>query len=235
MNGLCTVGLVFAAVLFAWPATAQSNVPATDDLLSETESGVSYVLEGKWLDPKGSYWEPRRGARVELAANWGGEAAFSALAPDRLPTIGGTTLQGLLRYYPVDRLAIVVGTRSYFGIDNVTAAGTTASSVLSAVTGIRYDLVRENRFSLLWDLYSGPSLYSFGSLLSFQPSTYALGGEMGTAIALCYTLGPFTAELRGVIGGRAGASSSPFQRSDDVGPFSALYAGADLGATWSRQ
>ena len=100
---------------------------------------------------------------------------------------------------------------------------------------MRYDLVRENRFSLLWDLYSGPSLYVFADLPAVSTTAVAIGGEMGTALAMRYSIGPFTGEARGVVGGRAGASSSPFQRAGDAGPFSALYAGFDVGATWSLQ
>jgi hypothetical protein len=167
----------------------------------------------------------------------GGEGAFSGFAPDRLPSVGGITFQSVGRYYPVDRLAVVAGGRGYFGLDGVPATGTTASTVFSTVTGVRYDLVRENRFSLLWDLYSGPSVYVFTDFVStkIEQTAYAIGGEMGSGLTLRYTLGPFTGELRGLVGGRAGATSNPFQRADGSGPFSALYIGVDSGVTWSIQ
>lgn len=199
------------------------------------EDMLAHAVSGTWLDPQDPYWVPRRGQRVEIGVQLGGEGAGSALSTDELPTIGGAALTALARYYPVDRLAVVVGVRSYFGLDGIPAAGTTASTVASLLSGVRYDLVRENRFSLLWDLYSGPSLYVFADLGTSKPSDVAIGGEMGTGIALCYSVGPLTGEARGIVGGRAGASSSPFQRAGDAGPFSAVYAGIDLGLTWSMR
>lgn len=198
---------------------------------------VANLFAGTWLDPEEPYWDPRRGERIEVGLNLGGEGAFSALSPDKLPSIGGVVLNAVVRYYPVDRLAVVLGGRTYLGVDGVPATGTTASSVASLITGIRYDLVRENRFSLLWDLYSGPSLYVFADLpeLDAAVASVALGGEMGTGLAMRYSIGPLTGEARGLVGGRAGASSTPFQRAGDAGPFSSVYAGFDLGLTWSFQ
>lgn len=231
-------------VLVASPVLAEAAAPAADE--AEAKSApldhlVDDALAGAWLDPNDPAWAPRRGERFELSFFFGGEGAFSALSTDKLPTIGGVVVDMLARYYPVDRLAVVVGGRGYAGLDGVPATGTTASSVVSLITGIRYDLVRENRFSLLWDLYSGPSLYVFSglptSLLGDDDtsitSATALGGELGTALAMRYSIGPFTGEVRGLVGGRAGASSTPFQRAYDAGPFSAVYAGLDLGVTWS--
>ena len=224
------------------PSDDESAVPAPDarDQHKASPSKLDALLDdafaGRWLDPKDEYWRPRRGQRLELGAFLGGEAAFSAVeAATKLPSIGGMVLTGVGRYYPVDRLAVVFGGRTYLGLDGVPAAGTTASSVISLITGIRYDLVREVRFSLLWDLYSGPSLYVFADLPSATTTAVAIGGEMGSALALRYSVGPLTGEARGVIGARAGASSTPFQRAGDAGPFSALYAGVDIGLTWSYQ
>lgn len=218
------------------PSTDDENVAAAADVLSLGLDGlIEHAFAGTWLDPQDPYWSPRRGQRVELGVQIGGEAAGSALSTDKLPTIGGAPVTALARYYPVDRLAVVAGVRSYFGLDGSPAAGTTASTVASLLTGIRYDLVRENRFSLLWDLYSGPSLYVFADLGTPKPSNVALGGEMGTGLALCYSVGPLTGELRGLVGGRAGAASSPFQRAGDAGPFSAVYAGIEVGVTWSKR
>jgi hypothetical protein len=207
------------------------------------DSIVDDLLTGAWLDPDAPFWDPRRGERIELAVFLGGEGAMTGFAPDRLPTLGGGNVDVVVRYYPVDRLAVVLGGRAYHGLDGVPAPGTTAASVLTGMTGVRYDLVRENRFSLLWDLYSGPSVYLFSDLvtatndaLTTGEPKYSLGGEMGTALALRYSLGPFTGELRGLFGGRAGATVSTFDRGDAAvgsGPFSALYSGLDLGVTWS--
>lgn len=207
-----------------------------------TDSVIDDILTGAWLDPDDPFWAPRRGERFELSLLLGGEGSLGGVAPDKLPTLGGVVVNGIVRYYPVDRLAVIIGGRAYFGLDGAPATGTTASSVVSAITGVRYDLVREKRFSLLWDLYSGPSLYVFADIageddsLSTGAPVYSVGGEMGTALAMRYSLGPFTGELRGLVGGRAGATASPFQRSGyegGSGPFSSLYAGLDFGATWS--
>ena len=93
------------------------------------------------------------------------------------------------------------------------------------------DPALENRFSLLWDIYSGPAVFVVSNLVE-QPTT-ALGIEAGTALALRYTLGPLTGEARGVVGGRAGATTTPFPEAEEGGPFSLLYAGGELGLTWS--
>lgn len=243
---ICYAAGVRVALLLCWVLVTSLAMPARavdrEEIGEATDSVIDDILTGAWLDPQDPYWTPRRGQRLELAVRLGGEASFAALAPDRLPAIGGVVVDGVVRYYPVDRLAVIIGVRSYFGVDGIPAAGTTASTVVSGITGVRYDLVREKRFSLLWDLYSGPSLFAVGELdrvadnLIVAASNLSVGGEMGTALAMRYSLGPFTGELRGLVGGRAGASASPFSRPGDAGgsgPFSALYAGADLGVTWS--
>jgi len=230
------------ALLLTLLAAAPAAAVDKEEVGEAADSVIDDILTGAWLDPKDPYWLPRRGQRLELGLRLGGEGSFTALAPDKLPTIGGVVFDGVVRYYPVDRLAVIIGLRSYFGLDGVPASGTTASTVISGITGVRYDLVREKRFSLLWDLYSGPSVYVFSDLTRVADdffvgaSELSVGGEMGTALALRYSLGPFTGELRGLVGGRAGASASPFSRpgaEGGSGPFSALYAGADLGVTWS--
>ncbi len=227
---MLVTGLAVATPARAAPPAQGTEAPHPDDL----ESLARGALAGTWLDPQDPEWAPRRGARWELSALVGGEGAFEALQSDTLPTIGGVVLNLLARYYPVDRLAIVLGARGYGGLDGVPAAGTTASTVVSAITGVRYDLVREGRFSLLWDLYSGPSLYLFGDVAQFtNTSAFAIGGEMGTALAFRYSIGPVTGEARGLVGGRAGATANPFQRANAAGPFSAVYAGIDVGGTWS--
>ncbi|MBM4282758.1 MAG: hypothetical protein FJ137_19075 [Deltaproteobacteria bacterium] len=228
------------------PASAalRPAAPVDTSVTTGANDFVDDLLTGAWLDPADPFWAPRRGERLELALFVGGEGASSGVVPDRLPTLGGLNVDTALRYYPVDRLAVVLGGRMYLGLDGVPAPGTTAATVLSATTGVRYDLVRENRFSLLWDLYSGPSLYLFSDLataaddaLTAKALRYSIGGEMGTALALRYSLGPFTGELRGLFGGRAGSAVSSFRREDDgavvSGPFSSLYTGVDVGVTWS--
>ena len=232
-----------AVALVTLLASSTASAVEKEAVGEATDSVIDDILTGAWLDPADPFWAPRRGERFELGLRLGGEGSVSALAPDRLPTVGGLVLDGVVRYYPVDRLAVIVGGRAYLGLDGVPASGTTAGTVISGITGVRYDLVRENRFSLLWDLYSGPSVYVFADLnkdandlFTASAPELSVGGEMGTALALRYSLGPFTGELRGLVGGRAGASASPFSRAGDAGgsgPFSALYAGLDLGATWS--
>ncbi|MCC7070570.1 MAG: hypothetical protein IT383_04565 [Deltaproteobacteria bacterium] len=223
---LCA-GAVALPAQAAEPAGAPAEPIDVEALLRDTFAGT-------WLDPQEPEWAPRRGERWEASVLIGGEGAFEALQSDALPTIGGVVVNLLGRYYPVDRLAVVFGVRGYGGLDGAPASGTTASTVLSAVTGVRYDLVREGRFSLLWDLYSGPSLYGFADLAALTDVTaLAIGGEMGTALAFRYSIGPFTGEARGLVGGRAGATANPFQRAYDAGPFSAVYAGVDVGGTWS--
>jgi hypothetical protein len=229
-------------LVVAMLTAASAGAVEKEEVGDVTDSVVDDILTGAWLDPDDPFWAPRRGERFELSLLLGGEGSLGAVAPDKLPTIGGVVVNGIGRYYPVDRLAVIFGGRAYFGLDGAPASGTTASSVVSGITGVRYDLVRENRFSLLWDLYSGPSLYVFAdlvgddSLSTTGETIISVGGEMGTALAMRYSLGPFTGEVRGLVGGRAGASASPFQRSGydgGSGPFSSLYAGLDFGATWS--
>lgn len=214
-----------------------------DEVGEVTDSVVDDILTGAWLDPKDPYWLPRRGNRFELSLLLGAEGALGSVAPDRLPTLGGVVVNPIVRYYPVDRLAVIVGARGYLGLDNGSfATGTKSLTVVTGVTGVRYDLVRENRFSLLWDLYSGPSVFvatdvvAAAGALTTGESVFSVGGEMGTGLTMRYSLGPFTGEVRGCMGGRAGASATPFSRSVDEGqsgPSSALYAGVDVGATWS--
>jgi hypothetical protein len=233
---LASLALTVAVVVAAQepPVADDDDAPAAPAV--DADSLIDDLFAGRWLDPVDPYWKPRRGERFELSLFLGGEGAFEGMSLSQpLPTIGGMTLTGLGRYYPVDRLAVVFGGRTYIGLDGIPATGTTASSVISLITGVRYDLVRENRFSLMWDLFSGPSIYVFADLPTVAATAVAVGGEMGSSLALRYSIGPFTGEARGVVGGRAGASSNPFQRSGDAGPFSSMYAGIDLGATWSLQ
>ena len=240
MSSRMLLRLVVMVVVLA-PSLAARAVER-DDIGDAADSVINDLLTGAWLDPKAPFWEPRRGERFELAAYLGGEGALASFSADRLPTIGGVNVDTVIRYYPVDRLAVVLGGRAYLGLDDVPAPGTTASTVFTLLTGVRYDLVRENRFSLLWDVYSGPSLYLFSDLtsanaaaLTTEEPVYSLGGEMGSALALRYSLGPFTGELRGLFGGRAGGSINTFKSNDAAtsGPFSSLYGGVDIGATWS--
>ena len=223
-------------------ASAPSAALEKEEVGEVTDSVIDDILTGAWLDPDDAFWAPRRGERIEFSVLLGGEGSLGGVAPDKVPTIGGVVVNGIFRYYPVDRLAVIFGGRGYFGLDGAPASGTTASSVISGITGVRYDLVREQRFSLLWDLYSGPSFYVFADLASDNSlrtqgtAVISVGGEMGTALAMRYSLGPFTGEVRGLVGGRAGATASPLQRSSSQGgsgPFSSLYAGIDFGTTWS--
>jgi hypothetical protein len=194
---------------------------------------LSALLSGAWLDPPGAFWRPRRGARTEVSAFLGGEAGLGELGTlDRIPSIGGTTVSGMARYYPVDRLAIQIGSRGYLGVAEP-AAGTTAQTVIAPFAGVRWDLVRENRFSLLTDIASGPAVFLFADLLGAFGAAWALGAEATAAVTFRYSLGPITGELRTFVGGRVGQAQQIGRPSFAVGPFSALYAGSDLGVTWS--
>ncbi len=197
------------------------------------DASLRYALTGQWIDPPGPFWAPRRGARTELSLFFGGEAALGELGSlDHIPSIGGATVTGVIRYYPVDRLAIALGTKGYLGVAEP-AAGTTAETVLAPFAGVRWDLVRENRFSLLADVNSGPALFLFADLLGAPSAAWALGGEAQAAATLRYSLGPWTIELRALVGGRVGEAQQIGRQSFDVGPFSALYVGVDTGVTWS--
>lgn len=142
------------------------------------------------------------------------------------------TIHVVGRHYPIQDAAIALGVKSYFGVDRP-AAGTTAASVLVPFAGVRWVLVRENRFSLMADVQSGPAFFVFADLFTAPSPTWALGGEGSIAFPLRYSIGDFTAELRPFVGGRVGSAAEVGRPRFEVGPFSALYAGADLGLTWS--
>lgn len=221
------------ALSAALPLRAED--PDVDVTGSSEGSGVSFrsIITGEWLDPTGQFWRPRRGDRTEVSVLIGGEGALGELGSlERIPSVGGTTLTVSGHYYPVDRLAISVGAKSYLGLDRP-APGTTASTVLAPFAGVRWDLVRENRFSLLADLQSGPAFFAFADILDALDATWAVGGEATLAFPFRYSLGPWTAELRPFFGGRVGTAADIGRPRFDVGPFSALYAGADLGLTWT--
>jgi Fe-S-cluster containining protein len=233
---------IAAVVLLLWCGAARAEVPSDPsdlDVPKTLEAIWDGLSSGAWLDPQAAYWAPRRGERYELSVYLGGEGALQGIAPDRLPTLGGSTFSTVFRYYPVDDVAVVVGGRGYFGVDGAFAPGTTTSRVLTLMTGVRTDLVRENRFSLLFDFQSGPTVLSFADALSLQPKQLggAFGAELNASLAMRYTLGPFTSELRALVGGRIAAT----QRLDDApansriesGPFSFAFAGLELGMTWS--
>lgn len=197
------------------------------------DAKLRYALTGRWIDPPGPFWAPRRGARSEVSLFVGGEAALGELGTlDHIPSIGGATITGAARYYPVDRLAIALGAKGYLGLAEP-AAGTAAETVLAPFAGVRWTLVRENRFSLLADVNSGPALFLFADLLGAPSAAWAVGGEAQAAATFRYSLGPWTVELRGFVGGRVGEAQQIGRPGFDVGPFSALYAGVDTGITWS--
>jgi hypothetical protein len=228
------VGALCAA-LAAGAARADDDATATpaQNQASE-EDTLRYVLTGEWLDPEGEFWQPRRGARTEVSLFVGGEASLGELGTfDRIPSIGGTTLTLMGRYYPVDRLAINLGLKGYAGVSGTPAAGTQAETVLSPSAGVRWDLVREGRFTMLIDVVSGPTVFLFADWLGALGAAWAIGGESQMAMAFRYSLGPWTAELRTFAGGRIGTANEIGRPGFDVGPFSALYVGADVGGTWS--
>lgn len=230
--------LVFLCVLFLWSGSALA-ADAVDSGLSEDgeESvwlkNIGYWGSFAWLDPPGEKWRPRTGQRSELTLLLGGEAALGELGDlERLPTLGGMTIHVVGRHYPIQDAAIALGVKSYFGVDRP-AAGTTAASVLVPFAGVRWVLVRENRFSLMADVQSGPAFFVFADLFTAPSPTWALGGEGSIAFPLRYSIGDFTAELRPFVGGRVGSAAEVGRPRFEVGPFSALYAGADFGLTWS--
>jgi hypothetical protein len=187
-----------------------------------------------WLDPQGEFWEPRRGERWEVAAFLGAETPIGELQPQaNFPEWGGMAMSGALRYYAVDRMALILGLKSYVGLDRP-AAGTEAATVITPLAGVRYDLVRENRFSLLADVTSGPAAFAFADVSALDGAQWAVGGELGAAVSARYSLGPFTTEARALLGGRAGAPAGGAERpGTESGPFSSVYGGFDLGLTWS--
>lgn len=205
---------------------------------------LAAFLDGNWLDPPGEFWAVRRGGRFELSFFLGGEAAAGKIQPGDISVItdfGGVVLMPVARWYPVDQVAMVGGVRSFLGLGEF-AAGTGAQTVLTPFFGVRYDLVKEGRLSFLIDVYSGPAAFVFAGLTDAETTAdlfdrvlplWALGAEIGGGIVGRYSLGPTTFELRGVAGGRAGSASDVARPSGEVGPFSAFYAGIDLGITWS--
>ncbi len=191
------------------------------------------------LDPQGDFWAPRRGPRNELAISFGPEGSLAELGgPEGLPQPTGLNFSIAGRHYPVGRLAITAQIRNFIGLGGV-AAGTGAATVISPMLGVRWDLIREARFSFLIDVYSGPAFFAFAdvaditNILDSLTAKWAAGLEFGIALPIRYELGPFTFELRPNAGLRAGSASDIGRPSGDVGPFSALYAGIDVGLTWS--
>ena len=188
------------------------------------------------LDPQGDFWAPRRGPRTELAVFVGPEGSLAELGgTEGLPRPTGVNFTLTGRHYPVGRLAITGQVRNFFGFGNA-AAGTGAATVISPMLGVRWDLVREGRFSFLIDVYSGPAFFAFADFagaLDSLTAKWALGLEFGIALTLRYSLGPLTFEVRPNAGLRAGSAKDIGRPSGDVGPFSALYAGVDAGVTWS--
>jgi hypothetical protein len=219
--------LVLALLLLA-PLAARAA-----DALTAADEADSWWPTGDWLDPAGEAFAPRRGKRTELSAFFGGEAALGELGSlDRIPSLGGTTLTAVGRFYAVDRLGVGLGTKGYLGLAQP-AAGTAAQTVLTPFALVRWDLVRENRFSLLADVSSGPAFFLFTDLFGALGSAWAVGAEGTAALAFRYTVGPVTGELRTLVGGRAGSAQEVGRSGAEVGPFSALYAGVDFGVTWS--
>ncbi|MCP4500542.1 MAG: hypothetical protein GY822_11335 [Deltaproteobacteria bacterium] len=195
------------------------------------------LLEQNLLDPKGEFWIPRRGPRLEVSFFGGAESSFADITGlENLPQPTGTSWTVAGNFYPVDRLALSLHLKGFFGLD-APAAGTSAATVVSMLTGVRWDLVSENRFSVLVDVFSGPALFAFAEIVDvigeLSPATWALGAEVGAAITFRYSLGPFTGEFRVLSGFRAGSASDIGRPRGEIGPFSAIYAGADLGITWS--
>ncbi len=225
----------------------EEQAPAAEPELdgwAEFEQDLAAFLDGNWLDPPGEFWAVRRGGRLELSFFLGGEAAAGKIQPGDISVItdfGGVVLTPVARWYPVDQVAMVAGMRGFLGLGEF-AAGTGAQTVLTPFFGVRYDLVKEGRLSFLIDVYSGPAMFVFAGLTDAETTAnlldrvlplWALGAEIGGGLVGRYSLGPTTFELRGTVGGRAGSASDIVRPSGEVGPFSAFYAGIDLGITWS--
>jgi len=215
---------------------AQDASPPQSPADASEEDMLRYVLTGQWIDPAGEFWRPRRGARTELSLFVGGEGSLDELGTlDHIPSMGGTSVMFGGRYYPVDRLAIGAGVKGYLGIAQP-AVGTAAETVLAPYFGVRWDLVREGRFSMLVDVTSGPAIFLFTDIIGAIDglgAAWALGGESSLGLAFRYSLGPWTGELRTFAGGRVGSANDIGRPSFAEGPFSALFVGVDSGVTWS--
>ncbi len=251
---LTLCGLLWAGPTLAQDETATETV-TTQKSDSDFWADVEEFFAGNWLDPPGQFWAPRRGKRLELALFIGPEGSLGAVSPAEIgfDAIGGGVGQLVLRWYPVvDHVAVIFTPKVYLGFNNQPAAGTAASTVFSPMVGVRYDLVKENRLSLLVDVMSGPTGFIFAgpdsvelldvfappeSNLLLDPdkirTAVALGAELMGAVAARYSLGPATLESRLLLGGRVGSAQEIGRPAGDVGPFSSLYAGVDLGITFS--
>ncbi len=234
---MCPSRLILLSVVIG----GLTSLPVGAQTTESTEAGTQdaarpAVQKENLLDPSGDFWAPRRGPHTELSVHLGPEGSLADFGGlDKRPQPSGLSLTVSGRYYPVGRLAISAQVRNFFGFDGF-AAGTGAQTVISPLIGVRWDLVREGRFSLLVDVYSGPAFFAFADIVGALESLdarWALGAEFGAALPLRYSLGPFTFELRPTAGLRAGSASDIGRPTGDVGPFTAMYAGIDVGVTWS--
>lgn len=215
-------------------------------------SDLEEFAEGRWLNPPGHFWEPRRGSRFEVGLYVGPEGSFGSLSSNNvgLSAIAGGAGTIVFRWYPVnDDIGVLFATKLYAGFNNQTAAGTAASTVISPMFGVRYDLLERQRLSLTVDIMSGPSGFFFAGpdrvgvteifggdeLVNFEKvrTVGAIGAEAAGALAGKYALGPVTLEMRFLVGGRAGSAQEIGATGGLSGPFSSLYVGVDLGLTFS--
>jgi len=230
------VCMVCTTTSWAWADDGDAADPLLAGTDGEQKGAGQLFLEENLLDPKGEFWVPRRGPRLEASFFLGAESSFGDISGlDDIPQPTGISWTAAGRYYPVSRLALSLNLKGFFGLD-APAAGTSAATVVSGLTGVRWDLITENRFSVLVDVYSGPALFAYADVtdvLKDVLASWALGAEFGAAVTFRYTLGPFTGELRALTGIRSGAARDIGRPTTDVGPFSAVYAGADVGVTWS--
>ena len=233
--------LIVALICFSFATPAEANaLMQLGDGGSEGESVKDFV-EGNWFDPPGKFWKPRRGPRSELSLSVGGEAGLTAITPAEtlVPDFGGSVLTPVFRYYPVNDVGILIGGKNYVGFD-APAAGTAAGTVVTPFFGVRYDLVQEARFSLSTDVFSGPAFFVFADVqdtslsLQFLDFAWALGSEISAALVARYALGPVSIDGRVFVGGRAGSAQEITNVNNPGGGlFSTLYAGIELGFTFS--
>ena len=233
--------LLLSTLLFAVSFSARANTLLVQEADSGEEKTVKDFVEGNWFDPPGKFWQPRKGPRTEFGLSLGGEAGLTAITPAEtlIPDFGGSVLTPVFRYYPVNDMGILIGGKNYVGFDEP-AAGTAAGTVVTPFFGVRYDLVQEARFSLSSDIFSGPAFFVFADVkdtsfdLQFLDFARALGSEISAALVARYALGPVSIDGRFFVGGRAGsAQAMSANNQSGRGLFSTLYAGVEIGFTFS--
>lgn len=235
------VPILMCSVLMLHGSQTFAQVNGSLDVDNGEGPSFKDFVEGNWFDPPGKFWQPRKGPRTEFGLSLGGEAGLTAITPAEtlIPDFGGSVLTPVFRYYPVNDMGILIGGKNYVGFDEP-AAGTAAGTVITPFFGVRYDLVQEARFSLSSDIFSGPAFFVFADVqdtsldLQFLDFAWALGSEISAALVARYALGPVSIDGRMFVGGRAGSAQAMTANNESGrGLFSTLYAGLEIGFTFS--